>query len=154
MKETSDALIGIVKDFYAKYQSLSDTITSMRLSEDKWTLKEIIGHLIDSASNNHQRFVRLQLVDNLIFPGFKNDNEKWLQIEQYNALSWISVLSLWKEYNLLIANIVVNVKKDSLAHTWLADKKSTRLDDLINNYILHLKEHIAHFQDRYDEIVS
>jgi len=154
MKEISNELIGIVNNFYDRYNSLSDTITSARLSENKWTLKEIIGHLIDSASNNHQRFVRLQLTDNLMFPDYSSDNENWLKIEQYNALSWNSILSLWKEFNVLIAHIILHVKTDCLAHTWLVGNKPATLDYLINDYIRHSKEHIEHFQDRYDEIIS
>jgi len=154
MKEASNDLIGIVSNFYNRYNSLSDTTTSARLSENKWSLKEIIGHLIDSASNNHQRFVRLQLTDNLMFPDYSSDNENWLKIEHYNALSWNTILSLWKEFNLLIAHIILHVKADCLGHSWIVSNKPATLDYLIHDYIRHLKEHIAHFQDRYDEIVS
>jgi hypothetical protein len=153
MKESSDRLIGVVKDFYEKYHSLNDKITSVRLSADKWTLKEIIGHLIDSASNNHQRLIRLQLADNLIFPGYSADNEKWLKIEQYNGLSWTTVLSLWKEFNMLIANIILNVNVTCLHNKWLKEDSPIELRDLILDYVRHLEEHLAHFENRHHEIM-
>ena len=58
----------VVESFNDKLAGIPGEITGIRLSEDKWSLKEIIGHLIDSASNNHQRFVRLQFGDLVNFP--------------------------------------------------------------------------------------
>ena len=43
----------------------------VKLGPDKWTLKEMVAHLIDSASNNHQRFVRLQIGHEISFPGYE-----------------------------------------------------------------------------------
>src|SRR5271157_5522140 len=154
MKETSDKLIGIVRNFYEKYQPLNDKIASVRLSVDKWTLKEIIGHLVDSASNNHQRLIRLQLVDYLIFPDYSADNEKWLKIEKYNSLPWTAILSLWKEFNILIANIILNVNMSCLRNKWLKEDAPIELRDLILDYVRHLEEHLSRFEDRYHEISS
>ncbi len=151
MKETSDKLIGIIKNFYGKYQPLNDEIASKRLAVDKWTLKEIIGHLIDSASNNHQRIIRLQLVDDLIFPDYSADNEKWLKIEQYNRLPWTTLLSLWKEFNILIANIILHVNMDCIHNKWLKEDAPVELHHIILDYVRHLEEHLSHFEERHHE---
>ena len=76
MEDISQKLNSIVNNFYQKYQELNDEIISKRFSTDGWTLKETIGHLIDSTSNNHQRFVRLQIIDELIFPDYSQGNSR------------------------------------------------------------------------------
>ncbi len=61
MRNEAVQLNKIINDFYAEFKNLDEKLTGINLAEDKWSLKEIIGHLIDSASNNHQRLVRVQM---------------------------------------------------------------------------------------------
>jgi hypothetical protein len=63
----------------------------------KWSPKEIIGHLIDSASNNHQRFVRAQFTDDLVFAGY--EQEGWVRVQNYQGEQWADLVQLWKLYN-------------------------------------------------------
>jgi len=153
MENVCNELNSIVNAFYNKYEDLDNEITSKRLGADKWTLKEIVGHLIDSASNNHQRFVRLQIVDELIFPGYGKDNSKWLQIEKYNELNFSDVILLWKQFNVLIGNIIKRADESKLENRWEnseGDKKTLR--DLMIDYIRHLKDHLKHFEETLEEI--
>src|SRR5688572_26946189 len=76
-------------------------------SEDGWAPIEILGHLVDSAANNHQRFVRAQFTDDLIFPGY--EQEQWVSGQKYRDASWPDLIQLWSLYN-------------------LQDRKSTRLN--------------------------
>ena len=71
-----------------RWRSLPEQSITFRPSEDAWSVKEIIGHLIDSASNNHQRFVRLQLADRLDFPDYGDENVNWVKIQNYQAQKW------------------------------------------------------------------
>src|SRR4051812_3645052 len=66
--------------------------------EGKWSPKEIIGHLIDSASNNHQRFVRAQFTDDLVFPGY--EQESWVRAQKYSEEPWPLLVVLWRSFNL------------------------------------------------------
>jgi hypothetical protein len=95
----------IVEEAYNKYVGLDDDITSIKVSPKEWSLKEIIGHLIDSVSNNHQRFIRLLLVFKLDFPEYGKDNWKWIELSKYNELGFDDILLLWKQYNILLVNI-------------------------------------------------
>src|SRR4026207_127280 len=70
----------------------------------KWSPREIIGHLIDSASNNHQRFVRAQFMDDLVFEGY--EQERWVSAQHYNLEPWSVLVGLWKGYNLHLLHVM------------------------------------------------
>jgi hypothetical protein len=153
MKDVHHELNSIINDFYNKYKGLDNEITSRRLGVDKWTLKEIIGHLIDSASNNHQRLVRLQIIDELIFPEYSKDNSKWIEIQKYNKLKFSDVILLWKQYNVLIGNIIKEVDESKLKNYWKRpDGDKITLKDLIVDYVRHIKDHIEHFEETLEEV--
>ena len=66
---------------------MPEEMTDLKPSDGSWTLKEIIGHLIDSAANNHQRIVRLQEGNLERFPSY--NNEKWIKIQDYVNANWV-----------------------------------------------------------------
>lgn len=68
----------VVENFHVFLSSINSDISNIKISEDKWSLREIIGHLIDSASNNHQRFVRLQYSDLLDFPAYEAEQSLYV----------------------------------------------------------------------------
>lgn len=152
MTSIASELKQAVERFYSKHSSLPDSLTGVRLSEDRWSLKEIIGHLIDSASNNHQRFLRLQLTDRLQFPDYRKDNERWLRLERHNELAWSELLALWRSYNLLLAHIIRRLDPESLGHVWVAEEREATLAELASGYLTHLQEHLEHFERRLLEL--
>jgi hypothetical protein len=89
---------------YPRLSAISDSDASTPPTPGKWSPKQVIGHLIDSASNNHQRFVRANFTDDLIFAGY--DQEKWVALGNYADAPWSSLLSLWREFNLQIARVM------------------------------------------------
>jgi hypothetical protein len=68
LNKVADKILQQVESAVDRWRALPENIMTFRPSEDDWSSKEITGHLIDSASNNHQRFVRLQLLEHLTFP--------------------------------------------------------------------------------------
>ena len=153
MKDVYLELGSIINDFYNKYKDMDNKITSKKPGVDRWTLKEIVGHLIDSASNNHQRFVRLQIVDELIFPGYGKDNSKWLEIAKYNEMNFSDIMLLWKQYNILIGNIIKGADESKFKNRWKnseGDKQT--LKDLMTDYVRHIKDHVKHFEETLEEI--
>jgi len=152
MENVYDELNSIVNGFYGKYKDLDNEITSKRPGIDKWTLKEIVGHLIDSASNNHQRFVRLQITKKLIFPDYSKDNSKWLEIQKYNDLNFSDIILLWKQYNVLLGNIIKKVDESKLENYWDLDGDRITLKALMIDYVRHLKDHLKHFEQTLQEI--
>src|SRR5215831_2492954 len=70
----------------------------------KWSPKQILGHLIDSAANNHLRFVRAQLANDFTFPGY--EQERWVDVQRYDSSSWTDLVQLWSYYNLHLLHLM------------------------------------------------
>lgn len=107
----------------------------------QWSKKEILGHLIDSACNNHQRFIRAQLERHLVFPGYAQD--AWVHLQSYNSEPWETLISLWKDYNLHLIHLMSRIPPEQLATLCLigGDGPFT-LQFLVADYVRHLKHHV------------
>jgi len=123
-----------------------------RPMEGGWTAQQILGHLIDSAANNHKRFVRAQFTDNLDFPGY--EQEQWVMAQHYDTEPWPQLLDLWLAYNRHLAHVVAGIAPEALSRprarhsleriAWQlvpADQPAT-LDYLIRDYLGHLNDHL------------
>jgi hypothetical protein len=132
--------------------ALSDEASARARAPGKWSPREIIGHLIDSASNNHQRFVRAQFQDNLIFPGYAQ--EDWVRVQAYSDAPWKELLALWQSFNLQLARIMAAVpeevrKREHRTHNFhqigwrvVPETEPATLDYLMGDYVGHLKNHL------------
>ena len=131
-----------------RWRDLPDASLRFRPSKDAWSVKEITGHLIDSASNNHQRFVRLQLLENLTFPDYGRDNIHWVRIQNYQDRKWDELLNLWRLYNVQLAYIIRSVDPSCLDHVWQPDAENkVTLFDLMTDYLRHLEVHLDQIAD-------
>src|SRR6266536_2133584 len=81
-------------------------------AEDQWSSKQIIGHLIDSAANNHARFVLGQLKDDLVFAGY--DQDGWVRTNHYQQASWTQLVELWRAYNLHLQHVMAHASKEKM----------------------------------------
>ena len=155
MKDKMDKLLQVagnieqqVYDAVDRWRDLTDKSLKFRPSEDAWSVKEITGHLIDSASNNHQRFVRLQLLEKLNFPDYGQDNIHWVRIQNYQDRKWDELLVLWRFYNVQLAAIIRSVDPSCLDHVWQLDAENKfTLYDLMTDYLRHLNNHLEQIAD-------
>ena len=92
---------------------LADVQAGRRPAPGKWSIKEIIGHLIDSAANNHRRFVEAQFQDTLVFAGYAQD--AWVRSQRYQDADWPSLVALWARYNDHLMHVVRNIPPALLA---------------------------------------
>jgi hypothetical protein len=103
--------------------------------------------LIDSAANNHQRFVRAQYVDPLIFP--KYEQNEWVRAQAYDEVDWAELLDLWQCYNRHLAHVIRHVPARSLnTRCVIGDYEPMTLQALIEDYVVHLKHHLAKIRER------
>jgi hypothetical protein len=121
-------------------------------ADGKWSPKQIIGHLIDSASNNHQRFVRAQFSDDLVFPSYQQ--EEWVRAQHYDQESWEPLVQLWKFYNMHLLHLMSVVPKAELTRlrdkhnlpqtAWqtVAENHPVTLEYFMRDYVEHLKNHL------------
>lgn len=138
MKKTADDLRKTVQDAYG-WLSRVDENTSKKVPGSKWSLKEILGHLIDSAANNHQRFIRLQQGDLENFPGYEQD--AWVSLSKYRDREWRELVELWHNYNLHLVHVVAYLDPGSLTHFWNEPKMT--LAFLAEDYVAHMSHHLS-----------
>lgn len=126
---------------YSHLAEISEEQSAEALSEGKWSRREYLGHLIDSASNNHQRFVRAQLLDELFFPEY--EQERWVQVQNYKHEKWIDLVVLWKSYNQHLLHVVRAIPENQLGKQCvIGNKEPMTLSALIEDYLRHLRQHI------------
>ena len=153
--DLSTALSNAINDNFEFLRNLKEP--SKKPQPDKWSPIQIIGHLIDSANNNHRRFVKAQYQDNLIFIGY--DQVEWVEQQNYQEADWLEILNMWRTYNLFICRVIENISEEKLLFMtpehnyndmgWGKNKDNfpkkgepSNLAFLIEDYIGHLKHHV------------
>jgi len=141
-----------VEEASARLLSIPETEAAARPAEGKWSAKETIGHLIDSATNNHQRFVRAQFKEDLVFDGYAQ--EDWVRSQAYDRADWDGLVALWRSYNLHLAHVMAHapeevLRRERAAHTLdriafktVAPDRPATLEYLMRDYVTHLKHHL------------
>lgn len=121
-------------------RGLTDDESSHSLREG-WSRKEELGHLLDSAANNHMRFVMATLEDN--YHGMRYDQNAWVRVHGYGHMPWEALTSLWHAYNTLIAELVRRIPEERLpTPCQIGDGAPVTLGFLIEDYVVHMQHHI------------
>ena len=136
----------------ARLKDMPEEHGRQKSSPDAWSPIEVMGHLIDSAANNHQRFVHAQFTDDLMFADYEQD--QWVSTQKYRDESWPDVIDLWSSYNLHLLHVVSVIPEDVLTkmraqHTLdeiafkdLDKNEPATLEFLIRDYVDHLHHHL------------
>ena len=110
-------------------------------SPGQWSRKQILGHLIDSANNNHRRFVLAQIHNEVIDPGY--DQEGWVSVQGYKDEQWATLAELWKSYNLHLLHVMSRAPQVKLStRCVMHDGESVSLGFLMEDYVRHMKHHL------------
>ena len=114
---------------------------------ESWSPKQELGHLIDSAANNHIRFVRAALEPELV--GLSYAQNDWVDIHAYQDMSWDAIVDFWAQYNGFIADLLNHIPEDKLRTNCIIGKgDGVTLRFLIEDYVLHMQHHIDHLLQR------
>lgn len=150
---------GFVERFRARIEHaarelsrLTDGEASRRPAPGKWSRKEIVGHLVDSASNNHQRFVRARFQTEFVFPGY--DQDAWVAAQHWNEADWRELVELWRAFNLQLARLMLATPPvirdraherhnlDQIAFKELPAGTPATLGWFMADYVDHLEHHL------------
>jgi hypothetical protein len=144
-----------VKQALPLLAKLKESEASSRPQPGKWSKKEILGHLIDSASNNHQRFVRAALEGKLVFPGY--DQDRLVVLQRFGNMEWKLLIEFWASYNRFLSQVISVLPAESATVVCAIGKnRQATLEWLAQDYVAHMKHHLnqivgATFVTSYEE---
>jgi DinB superfamily len=141
MKQLAVELRGEVDRAASRFQSWSDADVIGERGEGKWIRKEILGHLIDSAFNNQQRFVRAQLASAYVGPGY--EQAAWVAVNGYRERPWRELVEIWVAANRHLAAVIERVPASKLGTPCtVGDGKPVTLEYVMQDYLTHMKHHL------------
>ncbi len=138
-----EQIISLVNSWKQKLTEIPEDVLNKKQNGQDRTIKQIVGHLIDSASNNHQRMVRLQYNPHLDFPDYRQDNDRWIALQKYQHENWENLVQLWYFFNLHIAWIINQADESRATNYWIdCDGTQVPLEQMIDGYYDHLLLHL------------
>ena len=147
LQPLADELTRVIDLAGVELRTVDDSVAASKRGPDVWSVKEIIGHLVDSAANNHQRFVRAQRASAFSFPGYEQD--AWVRSQDYQNASWPELVDLLVLYNHHLAHVIRRIP-DSASDVpcEIGTNKPVSLAFLVEDYLVHLRHHLKQIQER------
>ena len=141
MKDIAQQLRSIISMVEPRLSRMNHDALGFKPASQEWSKKEILGHLIDSAANNHQRFVRAVNKVAAQFPTY--DQNEWVRIQKYNERPWPSLVALWSAYNNHLSHVIECIPEDAESSPCNIGKENpVPLDFVIRDYLRHLRDHL------------
>ena len=138
MQSIASELLTTIHEYLPKLKLLTEDGSSIKPSPNKWSKKEVIGHLVDSAQNNIRRFIVAQYDNNPLIV-YRQDN--WVSINNYQSYQLEDLVQLWYLLNKQICSILSNTSQDILQRTCQTESLHT-IEWLAKDYIKHMKHHL------------
>jgi hypothetical protein len=142
MEDTIEQLATLIDDLITR--DLQAVDWDIKPSDERWSRKEIMGHLIDSAQINLQRFIRCIYEENF---KLTYEQEEWVQIQRYQETDINEILELWRLLNFQIITVLKNYPDDRLRAKCDNGKTEVSLHTvewLAKDYFHHLNNHLMH----------
>lgn len=146
-QDLAKELLQVVDAASSRLRSLEGPRVRRKPSPEKWSVQENLGHLVDSATNNHHRFVRALESDTLIFPAYQQDH--WVRRQAYNEVSWAELIDLWRLSNRHLAHLISRIPENRMdTECRIGPNAPVTLGFLITDYLVHLRHHLRQIEDR------
>ncbi len=158
MSETAQRLRAVTREWTDRLRQLEDSEASRAPAPGKWSPKELVGHLIDSASVNLERFLRARSTDDLELPGYPH--EEWVVAGRYSKVAWDELIDLWRLMNQQVARVIEGTPKDlahkprsrhtldAIAFVKVPREEAATLEYMMRDYVAHLEHHLAALERR------
>jgi DinB superfamily len=142
MQELSEKLLLVIARAEPKLRQFDAAESAQPILSGGWSRRQVLGHLIDSASNNHQRFVRAALQPSLEFPRY--DQDGCVRVQAPQEADWRLLISLWANYNRYLAHIIAQLPASKMETVCrIGDGNPLPLQFVISDYITHLVHHLG-----------
>ena len=139
-------LLSLIEEWELKLSALGDDVITERRNSQNRTIKQIVGHMVDSASNNTHRVVHLQYQPSpLVFPDYANlgNNDRWIAIQNYQDEDWNDLVQLWKYINVHFVHVIRYVNAEKLNNIWIsALNQEISLEEMVVDFPQHFKLHL------------
>jgi len=141
-----EALRHLLDTVPSQLAELSDSTAALKPSPEKWSPKEELGHLLDSAANNHQRIVRMLLEDRPTMPGY--EQQQWVRIHVYQKRDWRELIDTWAALNRQLLMVAAWVTDSDWTRTCtIAGSEPLTLTFVLTDYVAHMAHHLAHIKE-------
>lgn len=144
-------IVTLVEEWESKLSALSNEVISVRRNSQNRNIRQILGHLIDSASNNIHRYVHLQYRESpMEFPNYASEgnNDRWIAIQQYQTEEWDKMIRLWVYSNYHLIHVIRHINPEKLENVWIAGPgRHISLKEMVTDYLRHLKLHLGEISD-------
>jgi len=149
--EAISSLQNLLKLVPERLIKLSESAVEKKPTPSNWSAKEELGHLLDSAANNHQRIVRAQLEDKPAMPGY--DQTGWVKVHGYQGRDWKELIELWQALNRQLLAAAKSVPAAGWARTLtIAGSEPLTLQFVFEDYLAHMVHHLQHIGIAVDDI--
>ncbi|WPQ61795.1 GNAT family N-acetyltransferase [Chitinophaga sancti] len=129
--------------------NISEMQAAARPKAGKWSIKEILGHLVDSAINNNVRIIRAQQISLLQIPGY--DQEFWVKGQAWQFMNWQNLIKLWTIFNEHLVLTIRTIPTEVLQHTVkVNENEQVTLNYLIVDYVIHMKHHLSQINELFN----
>jgi hypothetical protein len=149
--EVTTEILSLIEEWYPRLSALQNEVITNRRNSQNRSIRMILGHTVDSTSNNIHRIVHLQYQTSpLTFPNYATfgNNDRWIAIQDYQSEEWTNMVQLWKYSLLHLCQVIRNVDQSKLKNEWIAGPGETvSLGEMINDFTKHLNLHLSEIND-------
>lgn len=147
----TEGVLHLIDEWEPKLSGQDQDVISQRRNSQNRTIKQIVGHMIDSASNNIHRIVHMQYQPSpLRFPNYatEGNNDRWIAIQNFQDENWGNMINIWKYLNIHFVHVVKNVDPSKLDCQWhYSEERLISLRDGIIDYLKHFKLHLSEIEE-------
>lgn len=142
MEDIATELRLLVDEVSAVLAQMDAVAVAGKAQPDAWSKKEILGHLIDSAANNHQRFIRAAANPAVVTQHMYNQND-WVRLQHYHESDWNTLLTLWSAYNRHLSTVIAHLPSDVLSALCdIGRAEPVSLAFVLRDYLRHVRQHV------------
>ncbi|MFN8241426.1 MAG: DinB family protein [Bacteroidales bacterium] len=141
----------LVLEWEPRLLEINPRILESRRNSQGRGIKQILGHLVDSNTNNTHRVVHLHYQDSpFSFPNYATfgNNDRWIAIQDYQHEDWINLVKLWKHTLLHFCHVIRNIDEMKLDKQWISGPgKLLTMREMVVDFPRHLNLHLGEIDD-------